>query len=100
LYLAQGSRQESRELAGFLAFRRESGGLALQQQRHSKRWSKHSLDRLGALGYAGENLPEKPKFTDDLDRERKKQKVLSLVLVAIVAVVVILFVLSLLRGHL
>jgi cytoskeletal protein RodZ len=60
----------------------------------------HSLDRLGALGYAGGNLPEKPKFTDDLDRERKKQKVLSLVLVAIVAVVVILFALSLLRGHL
>jgi hypothetical protein len=47
-----------------------------------------------------ESLPEKPKFRDDLDRERKKQKILSLVLIAIVAVVVILFVISLVRGQL
>jgi cytoskeletal protein RodZ len=47
-----------------------------------------------------ETLPEKPKFRDDFDSERKKQKVLSLVLIAIVAVVVILFIISLVRRHL
>jgi cytoskeletal protein RodZ len=65
--------------------------------------------RLAAFSSAGlgsclitleETLPEKPKFTDDLSNERKKQKVLSLVLIAIVAVVVILFIISLVRGHL
>lgn len=39
-------------------------------------------------------MPEKPKFTDDWDRERKKQKVLSLVLVAALVVVAILVLIS------
>jgi hypothetical protein len=48
----------------------------------------------------GGGLPKQPKITDDWDKERKKQKVLSLILIAIIAVVVILFVIALLRGHL
>jgi hypothetical protein len=42
----------------------------------------------------------KPKLTDDWDKERKKQKVLSLVLVAVLLVAAVLFIISLLRKYL
>jgi hypothetical protein len=42
----------------------------------------------------------KPKLTDDWDKERKKQKVLSLVLVALLLVAAVLFIISLLRKYL
>ena len=87
---------------GFLTFRLFDTNFAVARPGWRPVAPRHSsLAGLGSwLITVEESLPEKSKFRDDLDRERKKQKILSLVLIAIVAVVVILFVVSLVRGHL
>ena len=47
-----------------------------------------------------ESVAQKPKFTDDWDKERKRVRILSLVLVVVLAIVAVLIALSILRGHL
>jgi hypothetical protein len=45
-------------------------------------------------------VAQQPEFTDDWDKERKKQKILSLIFVVALAIVAVLIALSVLRGHL